>query len=340
MIFSRVSELKQAGVWKDFSASADLRLEPRTLIYGFNGSGKTTLSRVFSSIERGSLEDRLPLETTFKIEASDGTTVTQDPISHPLGNNLLVFNTDFVSRNFEWDASSTKGIAYLSEKKVDARKGFDEITPKLAAAKQQTKTKEKAKTKADKDLSDFKTRVARNIREVAASSTYTQSYDARKIQGHYSKASFGAEKKLSEEDLKKNQGVLAQREPLPTLSFSPSLPADLIDWFKAGQALLTQSVAGIALKEFEAHSDALRWVEEGLHYHDEYSVNDCLLCGNPFSKERRAQLRFLFDKSWTEVLHALEDAVKRGRQTLPKKSWSMETWPNSTLRSGSQNLGP
>lgn len=314
MIVDRISELKQAGVWKHFCATADLRLKPRTLIYGFNGSGKTTLSRVFSSIERGNLEDRLPPETTFKIEASDGTTVTQDPISNPFGNNLLVFNTDFVSRNFEWDASSTKGIAYLSEKKVDARKEFDEVTPKLATAKQQTKTKEKAKSKADKDLSDFKTRVARNIREVASSSTYTQSYDARKIQGHYSKAAFGAERKLSEGEVKKNQGVLAQREPLPTLSFSPRLPAGLIDWFKAGQALLAQSVSGIALKEFDAHSDALRWVEEGLHYHDEHSVTECLLCGNPFSEERRAQLRRLFDKSWTEALRALEDAVKQGQE--------------------------
>lgn len=314
VIVSRISELKQAGVWKDFAAPADLQLAPRTLIYGFNGSGKTTLSRVFSSIERGSLEERLPAETIFKIEASDGTAVTQDPISNPFGNNLLVFNTDFVSRNFEWDASSTKGIAYLSEKKVDARKEYDEIGPKLSAAKQTTKTKEKAKTKAEKDLSDFKTRVARNIREVASSSTYTQSYDARKIQAHYSKVSFGAEKKLSEDDLKKYQGVLTQREPLPTLAFSPRLPDGLGDWFRASQSLLTQSVSAIALEEFKAHSDALRWVEEGLHYHESHDVSDCLLCGNPFSEDRRTQLRALFDKSWTEALRALEDAVKRGQE--------------------------
>lgn len=313
MIISRVSELKQAGVWKDFSAAADLNLAPRTLIYGFNGSGKTTLSRVFSSIERVSLDERLPAEATFKIEVSDGVTVTQNPISNPFGHNLLVFNTDFVARNFEWDASSTKGIAYLSEKKVGARKEFEEIVPKLSTAKQKTKEKEKAKTRADKDLSDFKTRVARNIREVASSSIYTQSYDARKIQGHYSKASFGAEKKLSEDGLKKNQGVLTQREPLPTLPFSPSLPDGLTSWFMTGQSLLTQSVSGIAMKEFEAHSDALRWVEEGFHYHDEHSVTDCLLCGNPFSEDRRTQLRALFDKSWIDALEALEDAVKRGQ---------------------------
>ncbi|KCZ56919.1 AAA family ATPase [Hyphomonas chukchiensis] len=314
MIVTRIAELKNAGVWKDFSAAADLQLAPRTLIYGFNGSGKTTLSRVLSSIARESLEERLPTETTFKVETSDGTSVTQDPISNPFGNNLLVFNADFVSRNFEWDASSTKGIAYLSEKKVDARKEFDEIAPKLSAAKQQTKTKQNAKTKADKQLSEFKTRVARNIREVVSSSAYTQSYDAKKIQKHYSATSFGAGQKLSEEDLRKNQGVLAQREPLPTLSFSPSLPASLIDWFKAGQTLLTQSVSGMALKELEAHSDALRWVEEGLHYHDAYNVTDCLLCGNPFSEDRRAQLRILFDKSWTEALRVLEDAVEHGEE--------------------------
>lgn len=314
MIIRRVSELKQAGVWKDFSDAHGLQLAPRTLIYGFNGSGKTTLSRVFSSIERESLEERLPAETIFKIEASDGTTITQGSIINPFGNNLLVFNTDFVSRNFEWDASSTKGIAYLSEKKIGARKEFDEIAPKLSAAKQKTETKEKAKSKADKDLSDFKTRVARNIREVASSSTYTQSYDARKIQGHYSKAYFGTEKNLSEDDLKKYQGVLAQREPLPTLAFSPSLPDGLVDWFKTGQSLLIQSVSGIAMKEFEAHSAALRWVEEGLHYHDEHNVTDCLLCGNPFSEGRRAQLRVLFDKSWAEALRALKDAFKRGQE--------------------------
>ena len=125
MIISQIVELKQAGVWKNYSSPPDLHLAPRTLIYGFNGSGKTTLSRVFSSIQRGCLEDRLPPETAFKIKTLDGTIVTQDLVSNPFGNSLLVFNTDFVSRNFEWDASTTKGIAYLSEKKVDARKEYD-----------------------------------------------------------------------------------------------------------------------------------------------------------------------------------------------------------------------
>lgn len=312
MIIQKISELKKAGIWNDYIAPDDLELAPRTLIYGFNGSGKTTLSRVFASIERRNLEERLPKETTFKIQASDGATISHVSTTNPFENNLLVFNTDFVSRNFEWDASSTKGIAYLSEKKVDARKEYDEIAPKLIAAKQKTKNQESDKVKADKTFSDFKTRIARNVRELATSSSYTQSYDARKIQAHYSKASFGAENKLSKDKLKTDQELLVQREPLPPLEFSPSLPEKLVDWFKNSQQLLMQSISSIALNEFEAHSAALRWVEEGLHYHEENDVSDCLLCGNSFSIDRRIELRSLFDKSWAEALKSLEDAVTHG----------------------------
>ena len=314
MIVQRVAELKQAGVWRDYSGSDDVDLARRTLIYGFNGSGKTTLSRVFSSIERLCLNERLPAETSFKVVTSEGVSVTQDLTSNPFGSNLLVFNTDFVSRNFQWDASSTNGIAYLSEKKVDARKEYDGLTPKLAAARQKTQSTHKAKSNADKELSGFKTRVARNIREAATSSSYTQSYDARKIQGHYSKSSFGAERNLSADELKNLQGLLTQREALPTLSFSPNLPAGLSEWFRAGLNLLTQTLSVIAMKEFEAHSDALRWAEEGLLYHDEHGLSECLLCGSSFSEDRKSQLRGLFDRSWTEALEALEDAVNLGQR--------------------------
>ncbi len=314
MIIQKISELKQAGVWRDFCASNNLQLARHTLIYGLNGSGKTTLSRVLSSIQRGNLEERLPKETTFKIESSNGTVITQDPISNPFGNNLLVFNTDFVLRNFEWDASSTKGIAYLSEKKVDVHREHVDLTLKLSTINQSTKAKMKEKTKADRAFSDFKTRIARNIRELVSSSHYTQSYDARKIQTHYSKTSFGIEKKLSEDKLKIHQGLIAQREPLPIITFSACLPEDLANWFKNAQTLLTQSISGIALKEFEAYADALRWAEEGFHYHEEHRISDCLLCGNPFSEDRKAQLRLIFGKSWTEAVRSLNDALKRGQE--------------------------
>lgn len=313
MIINRISELKQAGVWRDFTAPANIKFAPRTLIYGFNGSGKTTLSRIFSSMQHGVLEERLPKETTFKIEMSDGTDATEGSLANPLENNLLVFNTDFVARNFQWDTSSTKGIVYLSEKKVDAKKEFDENAPKLVSASQNTTEAIRASDKAVKAISDFKTRVARNIREVVSSSAYTQSYDARKIQKHYTETVFSAEMQLSRPELDRNQSLLAQHEPLPELSFQLKMPDGLFDWFRYSQELLQKSLSGIATSEFEAHTDALRWVEEGLHYHEAHELEDCLFCGNSLLGDRRAQLKSLFDKSWTDALNALQNSISKGR---------------------------
>lgn len=313
MFISKISELKNAGVWRDFTASPDLTIGRDTLIYGFNGSGKTTLSRVFASMQAGCLDSRLPPATTFKVETSDGSVVTQSMNSNPFGHNLLVFNSDFVARNFEWDSSASKGIAYISEKKVDARKDFDRLVSQLAAARELLKVKESAKDKAEKDIADLKTRVARNIREVASSNTYTQSYDARKIHGHYSKTTFGRDRLLSDNDLRACQNMLQQREPLPTISFSPALPDGVAEWFRSSITLVGQTISAIALKEFEAHADALRWVDEGLRYHEAHSLEDCLFCGNPLLEDRKSQLRILFDDSWKVAVRALEEALKEGR---------------------------
>ncbi|WP_183368474.1 AAA family ATPase, partial [Gellertiella hungarica] len=99
MFISKISELKNAGVWRDFTASPDLTIGRDTLIYGFNGSGKTTLSRVFASMQAGCLDSRLPPATTFKVETSDGSVVTQSMNSNPFGHNLLVFNSDCQRRS-------------------------------------------------------------------------------------------------------------------------------------------------------------------------------------------------------------------------------------------------
>jgi wobble nucleotide-excising tRNase len=312
MIIRRISELKGAGIWSNYVAPKDVNMAPRTLIYGFNGSGKTTLSRVFSSIQHGTMEERLPSGTTFKVEASDGTQISHELAGAVFGNNLLIFNTDFVSRNFQWDSSTTNGIAYLSEKKVGAKKEFDENVAKVVAAQLRNVASKKAKAKADTAVSDFKTKVARNVREVASSATYTQSYDARKIQSHYAAKKFPPDMQLSDEDLKINQAILGLKEPLPKLPFEVELDDGLVEWFQSGQELLLSSISSKAMKEFETHTSVLRWVQDGLNYHESHELKDCLLCGNIFSDDRRGELRSIFDQSWTDAIDALSEAVEQG----------------------------
>src|SRR5690606_32893530 len=132
---------------------------------------------------------------------------------------------------------STKGIIYLSEKKIDAHRSFDEMSRKYAGVLEKINLIKKDKARAEKALSDFKTRVARNIRDVVSSSKYMQSYDARQIHSNYSKRTFGAEGLLADERLNQLQALLAQREPLPAIEFSPQLPNGLNEWFQAARPL-------------------------------------------------------------------------------------------------------
>ena len=54
-------------------------------------------------------------------------------------------------------------------------------------------------------------------------------------------------------------------------------------------------------------------LEEGLHYHEAHELEDCLFCGNSLLGDRRAQLKSLFDKSWTDALNALQNSISKGR---------------------------
>lgn len=312
MIIRRLSELKKAGVWRDFRAPPSLQFARYTLIYGFNGSGKTTFSRVFASIQRGARESRLPDGVEFKVETSDGSVISSENITNPFGKNLLVFNTDFVTRNFQWDDSTTAGIVYLSEKKIDALKEYRQIVDDLSATKKKIKTAEAAKVRSEKNVAEFKTRIARTIREIASSSRYTQSYDARKIQQNYTRETFSSERKLSAEALAIAQEKLTQREPLPKIEVTANLPEGLDSWFAEARELVTRPVSDTVFNGFADHTGMLRWVEEGLVYHDNHDVENCLLCGNYFSSDRRESLRKLFDVSWKKFVSDLVEHVKKG----------------------------
>ncbi|UOR15267.1 AAA family ATPase [Qipengyuania aquimaris] len=307
-----MAKISGAGVWQDYTAAEDQIFAPKTLVYGFNGTGKTTLSRIFSSVRRQEREDRLPEECQFKVEFSDGSTATEKDYSNPLGKNLLVFNTDYVRHAFSWDESSSEGIVYLSEAKAEAHGEFKLVGGKLESARMNLSRVRAEHGVADDALAKFKTRVARNVREIAASSGYTQSYDARKIQNRYSAKTYGTDLKLDEEEFKRDQQLLAERQPAPELDFSPTLPPGIVEWFRASQEAAKQDFSELVANEFEQHSAALLWIEQGLQYHEKNSLENCLLCGNEFTEERRASLKSVFDDSWRAAVRSIEESVQEG----------------------------
>jgi len=292
-----VKSLKNAAVWQDYKdANAANSLSRKTLIYGFNGTGKTTLSRVFDSIREGALVENLPLETEFEIILSDGQAISSKSFTKPLGNNLLVFNSDFVSRNFKWDESRANPIFYLSEENISKKEEYDTAKTALDAALAANQTAKKANDKAIKGHKDTKTKIARRVRDLALSGSYSQAYDAKKIDKGYAERDYTDADILEEEEaLSEKQALLNQSEPLPKIDVLANVEFNLAEWTKALNTLLKMTVSSAVVEQFEEHAEALNWIGHGLDYHGKHELKDCLFCGNEFSADRKSLLESLFN---------------------------------------------
>lgn len=299
-----LKSFSNAAVWNEHSdPKCELAFVEKTLIYGFNGSGKTTLSRVFSSIERTNIESSLPKTATFEVVLSDGQSVKSTNLSNPFEKNLLVFNQDFTQRNFKWDESSVEPIFFLSEEDIDKKKKHEEAATKHLDT---TKALEGAKTAivaAENALKEFKKVTARRVRDIVPQ--MTQSFDARRIETEYGDRNFTKDDQLSEEQIVRLQGVLSDEEPLakkPALSDPSEYAAEHLPKILYS---LSQSPGSVIADELSHHSSMLQWIKSGLDYHVEQQIEDCLLCGNKLTDDRKSYLSKSFDSTWDDFVSGL-----------------------------------
>lgn len=307
MIFKTLKSFKNAAVWKDYSDTVQLKFAQKTLIYGFNGSGKTTLSRVFLSILDEKLVEKLPSEAQFSLALTDGRTINSSSLTNPFEKSLLVFNEDFIKRNFQWEESKAAGIAYISESSVTKISDLEAATKHFDQATLDYKNKKLATKAAEKSLKDFRTDVARRIRDFDLSKRHTtQQYDARKIDPEYAKRGFSDDDLLSEGEIKKRQMLLGQDEALPPIQTSFEIDFDIKSWVSNTLILLSQTPGSILSDEFKEHTSALTWVNQGLHYHLEHDLDICLFCTNPLTKSRKEILAENFDDKWDSFATSIQ----------------------------------
>lgn len=113
-IITNIFLLKNAGIFTERTAnSTALNLRKFNLVYGFNGSGKTTLSRIFASLEAGSLHPKLPQNCLFEITLSDGTKLGVPSNPCGLERRMLVFNSDFIEKNLQWQLGKASPVFFI-----------------------------------------------------------------------------------------------------------------------------------------------------------------------------------------------------------------------------------
>lgn len=305
----KLIQIAGVGIWRDHKPqSPDVDFTRKTIVYGFNGVGKTSLSRIFSSFEGNSLASGLGDRAKFQTKFSDGTTATNADLSHPLGNHLLVFNSDFISRNFQWDKGSALPIFHIDEENIDKVKELRQIEADLEAALAEAHAARTKQETAEKEYRNKGTEVGGRVRD-ARGTGYTQQFNRGNVDREYSEKMFTEQDDLSEDDIDEYRAIIRQSDPLPKINVAFELPERFLDDLKTAFGLVQREFSAQLSSDLITHANMLAWVAEGHHYHEENQLVSCLHCGNEISDQRRKTLAALFSESWQEQTNAVTAAI-------------------------------
>lgn len=303
----RIRSMTGVGVFADIRAAAPSPdFQKYTLIYGHNGSGKTTLSRLFTSLEKGARDTRLPSGSGFEVELDDGTRLGTDSTLTGLGGRLAVFNADYVSSNLQWADRTASPIYYIGADQAEAAARIRELETALPVRRTALQAATKAAADADKLLGTHK----RDRAKLIASHLHagTRKYEANHLANDYDANLHIGVEALTDVQLASLEAVLRLDAPTPKVTIGAFAFTDLAETIRRSVALAGQSIGGVMLDEIERHPEMLQWVKAGHEYHTAYDLETCLYCAGMITKERSDSLSRVFDDKVSGFITDLEAA--------------------------------
>ncbi|MFY1710510.1 AAA family ATPase [Tritonibacter mobilis] len=305
----KLDQIAGVGIWRDHKPSSpDADFARKTIVYGFNGTGKTSLSRIFSSLEATSLANGLNDHAKFQVRFSDGTITTEADLAHPLANHLLVFNADFISRNFQWDEGSALPIFHIDEDNIEKVNKLRQLEADLETALAEAHVVKTRQETSEKEFKDKGTEIGGRVRDIRGTG-YTQQFNRGNVDREYSEREFKEEDNLGEDVIDECRTIIRQSDPLPKISLTFELPEGFSQDLNTACDLVQQDFSAQLSSDLTAHPNMLAWVAEGHHYHEENQLASCLHCGNEISNQRRKILAALFSESWQAQTNAITAAI-------------------------------
>lgn len=306
LTFKILKSFKNAGVWFDFQNTKKIEFASKTLIYGFNGSGKSTLSRVFSSMQNGTMDECLPKKSEFELELSNAQKLKSDNLDCPFADNLLVFNQDFISRNIAWADGTAESITYISEVSVEKKAEYDYLSKQYQVAISKLDAAKEVNSKCIKTSEECDTKIAKSVRDSVPSLKYTQRYNRTNVRKDYEAYDHNDADLIEDAKLLQFQKLLAQSSPLPPLAWKVVEPNDLEQTVNRIFELLSETPGTIISEQLSKYPSMLPWLSDGLTFHKRELLDDCLLCGNSFSIERKQELSSVFDNAWQKHVEEID----------------------------------
>ncbi|MCA8470411.1 AAA family ATPase [Burkholderia cepacia] len=320
-----IAKIKGLGVYHNYTKPAGTQdFGIKNLIYGWNYSGKTTLSRLFAQLEsKKSNPDLAGCE--FSLETTDQP-ITENNFDQ-CNLTVRVFNSDFIRGNLHFEGSSFNPILLLGEESEDAQKRIDKLSIRIKKSETTTKKLNERSEEIKDSISNAKTEAAKNIRQLLKIDPYTATHLNSDV------LNLGNDSKLlSENELTDYLGLaLTSNSNKPTtvdrIEVTPSIDAL---WTEAVKVLAATPSFSNTLKHLDDNPIIERWVETGLHIHQE--AGTCEFCGNSVTDERLEAFRAHFSKDLAEHKRKVEDLLRRVRAAEIKLTLPKEAELNSQFR--------
>ena len=308
MQVKKLSKLKDLAVFWDYTAHGDeTDFYRHSLIYGFNGTGKTTLSRVFASLECGERRAQLPEECRFDVELDDGTIIGTENELGRIKGKLVVFNSDYVEANFRWKDGTATAVFYIGQEQADLARSLQEDERKQETAQIRRDDAKQTFSRQTANWTQFKRDLARNISEQTAQRTY----NATKLDSDYESVDLSKAVSLPDERRQELRSILLRDAPLARVAkLSPSFKQNGFSVLVHNAIEhLGETSAEMILDTLRDHQSMVGWTKEGLDYHRQHNLKECLFCANQVSEDRLKALA-------ASLNGALEDIITRTQSSI------------------------
>lgn len=343
-MIKNISELKEFGIFYDFSWKELPEFKKFNLIYGWNRSGKTTVSRVFASCEKKCVYDKdkfkqYPENGEFEIKTSDGTTIKNIDVA---SNNLpiKVFNQDFIDDNISFNTSnSCKPIVYISEEDIETKKKLELLKAYTEPLSQKYNYAKNMKVSTVKTEDKFRISVAQTVTQLLTDKKNHDRYyyyDKTRVKEKIDEIGidYFTHKILSDEERKEYEEISKSEDwknqyQFQEFQFDFLFNKESINNFEkifwTIQTLLGKKVVSETLERLKDDDDLNNWVKQGFDLHKIKEENEkCLFCQKPLDSDFLSLLSKHFSKDYEDLQRSIfklkEDIAKLKQEKIALKN--------------------
>lgn len=319
VMFRQIANIKEFGVFDNFTGTTLPNFARFNLIYGWNYSGKTTLSRIFRCLEDGRLHPDYP-NARFNVLNADGT---QFDHTFKAPCNIRVFNEDFRKEHLRWDdEDGFNPILLLGAENISRRDEMNEKKARRIQLDDQRKAAAAEAGRLEDIIGKAETDCASQIvRELPGVGRFTKT-NLRPIISAWNGTLPDA---LSADQVQAARARLSaeQKDSLPALSISAQPIAAL---WREGIALLSEQIdSSVTISHLVDHPDIATWVEHGRQLHA--GKSRCEFCEGELTAARRAALNAHFSDAFEDLKERIATTINR--LTNHRMEFSGAAYPRS-----------